>query len=63
MNDLKEYQIIIEETLTRSIIKKAKSIDEALEMVEEDYFNEKIILDREDYVDTVFYKNYQFNKK
>lgn len=44
-----EYSIKVEEVLSRIINVKADSEDEAIEIIENMYDNEKIILDSSDY--------------
>ena len=45
----KIYAITITETLTRTIAVKADSLDEALDMIDNAYDNQQIILDADDY--------------
>ena len=47
----KIYQVEIEETLSRIIDVEAVSVEEAIDIVEEQYRNEEIVLDCNDYAD------------
>ena len=49
---MKKYDIEIEEVLRKVINVEAKSVDEAIDKVENDYHNEKIILDYTDLCET-----------
>ena len=51
---MKKYEVIIYETLSRSVEVEAKDVDEAREKVRNMYFNEEIVLDSSDYIDTDF---------
>lgn len=51
---MKEYAIEITETLSRIEYVEADNEDEALDAVREMYFNEEIVLDSYDYIDTDF---------
>ena len=55
-NDEKNYEIEIEEVLLKIVKVKANSIEQALKIVQDKYYNEEIILDESD-----FYKN-EFNQ-
>ena len=52
MNKMKTYAVEITETLQRIVYIDAKSAEEAKDKVEEQYYNEKIVLDSSDYQDT-----------
>ena len=52
VSNKKKYFVKIEETLSRVVEVEAKSKEEAIEMVEEKYNNEKIVLNAEDYINT-----------
>ena len=49
---MKTYAVVITETLQRTVYIDAKSAEEAKDVVEERYRNEKIVLDWGDYQDT-----------
>ena len=46
------YRVVITETLQRIVYVEATSKEEAERDVEERYYNEKIVLDADDYQDT-----------
>lgn len=50
---MKTFSIEIIETLSRVIEIEADSVENALESAHEKYRNEEIVLDTDDYVDTV----------
>lgn len=52
--NIKPYQIEIIETLSKTIIVKAESRSEAMQKVKGMYYNEEVILDADDHVDTSF---------
>ena len=52
MNKMKTYRVVVTETLQRIVYIDAKSAEEASREVEEQYYNEKIVLDSSDYQDT-----------
>lgn len=49
-----EYEVIITETLSRRITVEANSREDALDIVQEKYANEEIILDSNDFFDVEF---------
>lgn len=49
---MNRYIVEIKEVLTRTIMVNAKNEEEAKRIIEEDYKNEKIILDSNDYEKT-----------
>ena len=49
---MKTYKVVVTETLERIVCVDAKSAEEASREVEEQYYNEKIVLDSSDYQDT-----------
>lgn len=49
---MKTYAVVITETLQRIVYIDAKSAEEAKDEVEEQYHNEKIVLDSSDYQGT-----------
>ena len=49
---MKTYRVEITETLQRIVYIDAKSAEEAKRNVEEQYYDEKIVLDSSDYQDT-----------
>lgn len=49
-----KYQIEITEVLNRVVEIEAENIDKAIEKAKEQYNNEEIVLDSEDYLDTGF---------
>lgn len=51
---MKTFKIEVKETLSRIVEIKANSTHEAYLLVKEQYQNEEIVLDSEDYVDTEF---------
>ena len=51
MEKLYDVTITIRETLEKTVKVKAKTTQEASEMVLEDYYSEKIVLTYEDYTD------------
>lgn len=51
---MKKYDIEIEEILRRVISQEADSIESALDIVEEKYDNEEIVLDSSDFVEKSF---------
>lgn len=51
---MKKYLVEITETLQKQITIIASSREEAEQKVKEKYRNEEIVLDENDYVDTVF---------
>lgn len=51
---MEEFTIAIRETLIKTVTVEAETYDEALEKVENMYWNEEIILTSEDHVDTEF---------
>ncbi|WP_416328109.1 DpnD/PcfM family protein [[Clostridium] innocuum] len=51
---MKKYLVKITETLQKQITITANSREEAEQKVKEKYRNEEIVLDENDYVDTVF---------
>ncbi|WP_416323255.1 DpnD/PcfM family protein [[Clostridium] innocuum] len=51
---MKTYLVKITETLQKQITITANSREEAEQKVKEKYRNEEIVLDENDYVDTVF---------
>ena len=51
---MKKYLVEITETLQKQITITASSREEAEQKVKEKYRNEEIVLDENDYVDTVF---------
>lgn len=51
---MKTYLVKITETLQKQITITASSREEAEQKVKEKYRNEEIVLDENDYVDTVF---------
>ena len=51
---MKKYLMEITETLQKQITITASSREEAEQKVKEKYRNEEIVLDENDYVDTVF---------
>ena len=51
---MKKYLVKITETLQKQITITASSREEAEQKVKEKYRNEEIVLDENDYVDTVF---------
>ena len=51
---MKKYLVEITETLQKQITITASSREEAEQKVKEKYRNEEIVLDDNDYVDTVF---------
>lgn len=46
------YAIRVTETLARTIAVKAESLDKAIELVEDAYHNEEIVLDYNDYYES-----------
>jgi len=53
---MKTFEIEVKEILTRTIEVKANTEDEALQIVRQDYNDEKIVLDSSDFVDVYFKK-------
>lgn len=51
---MNEYAVEVIETLSRVITVEAESEDEALVTVSDMYYNEEIVLDASDHVDTDF---------
>ena len=51
---MKKYLVEITETLQKQITITASSREEAEQKVKEKYRNEEIVLDENDYIDTVF---------
>ncbi|WP_416332018.1 DpnD/PcfM family protein [[Clostridium] innocuum] len=51
---MKKYLVEITETLQKQITITANSREEATQKAKEKYKNEEIVLDENDYVDTVF---------
>ena len=51
---MKEYAVEILEALSRIVYVEADNEDEALDIVRESYFNEELVLDSSDYIDTDF---------
>ncbi|HXK00189.1 MAG TPA: DpnD/PcfM family protein [Gelidibacter sp.] len=51
---MKTYTIEIKEELSRCVDVKANSIDDAKAIIQEQYYNENIILDSDDFVSTEF---------
>ena len=49
---MKTYRVVVTETLQRIVYVDAKSAEEAKRNVEEQYYNEDIVLDSSDYQDT-----------
>ena len=49
---MKTYRVVVTETLQRTVYIDAKSAEEAKGVVEEQYYNEEIVLDSSDYQDT-----------
>ena len=47
------HKIRIKEVLVRELDVEANTIAEALQKVEQDYFEEQIILDSDDYLETI----------
>lgn len=52
--DEQEFSIVVKEVLERVIKIKASDIESAREKVQNKYFNEEIVLDSSDYVETEF---------
>ena len=48
-SEKKEYTILIREVLETSVTVRAKSLEDAKDKVEEDYFNEEVILTADDF--------------
>ena len=48
------YEITITETLSRTESRAADSYDEALEVVKQEYVDQKLVLDAEDFQDVEF---------
>ncbi len=51
---MQTYKVIVKEELEREIEVTAKSESEALGKIEDDYYNQKIVLDSSDYERTTF---------
>lgn len=51
---MKKYRVTITETLATSVEIEAESESEAIDIAEEQYHNEDIVLTAENYVDTDF---------
>ena len=51
---MKKYRVTITETLATSVEIEAESESEAMDIAEEQYHNEDIVLTAENYVDTDF---------
>ena len=49
-----KYQVFITETLQREVFVEADSTEEASCIVEDEYYEQKHILDADDYVGTIF---------
>lgn len=60
---LKEYEIEIKETLQKIVKIEANSLDEAIDIVNEKYSNEEIILDENDFKDVEFSEYQEENIK
>lgn len=56
VDEVREYTIVIEETIEKTIIVKSNSIENALGNVSERYFNGEIILEAVDYSQTNIYQ-------
>lgn len=54
---MNEYTISIKEILKKDVKIKADNLDEAINIIEEKYYNEEIILDSDDHIDTEFITN------
>lgn len=52
---MKEYAVEVIETLSLIEYVEADSEDEAIDLVRDMYFNEEIVLDSSDYINTDFY--------
>lgn len=51
---MKKYEVIITETLTKSVIIEASDYSDAIKKVKKKYFDEEIVLSADDYYDTEF---------
>jgi hypothetical protein len=60
--DKQIFNVIVTETLQRTCEIEAETEDEALEILEEKYYNEEIVLDYQDLIDTDF-SNCRYSKK
>lgn len=49
-----KYQVEVRETLSKVVDIEASSEDEAIQLVKEQYQNEEIILDSENYIETEY---------
>lgn len=54
MENQKEYVVYITETLQKKVIIEATSMSEAIEVANEKYNKEEIVLDSNDYLETEF---------
>ena len=54
MNKQKQYNVTITETLQRTILVEADNEQHALDMVQDDYNNENIVLDYSDFQNVEF---------
>lgn len=54
MENKKEYVVYITETLQKKVIIEATSMSEAIEVANEKYNKEEIVLDSNDYLETEF---------
>ncbi len=52
LKNMKPFEIEIKETLTRIVTVKASNVYDALEKVNSQYKNEKIVLDSDDHINT-----------
>lgn len=59
---MKEFDLEVEEILQRVVTIKAETEDEALQKLEDKYYNEEIILDHHDLKETTF-KVIKINKE
>ena len=56
---MKKFEVEVKETLSRIVVQEANSYEEALDLVEEKYQNEDIVLNWKDNCDVEF-KNYPY---
>lgn len=52
--NMKYYKVTVKETLERTVTVKAESEDDAHEKVERMYYDEKVVLDYSDHINTDF---------
>ena len=51
---MREYKVEVTETLSQVITVEADNEEDALDIVRDSYFNEELVLDSSDYIDTDF---------